>query len=290
MSKPRKAYDGVEVPCTDPVAYLMPYVMPRRCDSMIFFNFNLNLTNMEQFIRDHQEDMPGLAIYHAVFAIIVRCSALLPQVNRFVCNGRVFQRDQVRIAMNIKKSLSIDAAESIINPIFNKTASLKDVWQGCNEELEKALAELDNPENDVDKLCALLTKIPAWILRTFFRWVFWRDKKGKLPKIFVKAQPFHSGFYVTNVGSIGLPAIYHHLYELGTVSVFIALGKKETQISADRDGNIIRKKTMEMKLTMDDRICDGYTYSKAYRVIVKYFEHPELLLEGWKPEDGVIKG
>ncbi len=284
MSKPRRVYDGVEVPCTDPITYMMPYIMPRRSDSLIFFNFRLELAKMEAFIRSHQEEMPGLALYHVVFAIIVRCCAEIPQVNRFVSRGRVYQRDRVRLAMTIKKSLSVDAPEGIITPTFEKNSSLKEIFEITKKELEMAIAELDNPQNDVDKLCSVLKKLPGFLLRFIAKWLFRLDERGRLPKSLVNALPFHSSFYVTNVGSIGLPVIYHHLYEFGTVSGFVAIGKKETDTSANRDGEIVRKKVLPMKMVMDERICDGYTFGKAYKLIMKCFEHPEILLEGWKPE------
>ena len=285
MSKPRKIYDGIEVPCTDPIAYLMPYIMPRRTDSLVFFNFRFDLTNMEEFIRIHQEDIPGLSIFHMIFAIIVRCSAITPQVNRFIAGNRVYQRDHVRIAMNIKKSLSVDAPEGIINPCFEKNVTLKEIVEMSTEEMTKALADLDNPQNDLDKLTSLLTHIPPFILRAFFRLIFFLDHRGKLPKFLLDVQPFHSGFYVTNVGSIGLPVIYHHLYDFGTTSCFVAIGRKETDTSSTKDGEIIRKKVLPLKLVMDERICDGYTFSRAYRTILKCFEHPEILLERWTPEN-----
>lgn len=285
MKKLRRAYDGIEVPCTDPIAYLMPYIMPRRTDSLVYFNFKFDLSTMEEFIRQHQEDIPGLSLFHVVFAIIVRCSATTPQVNRFITGNRCYQRDHVRIAMNIKKSLSIEGPESIINPTFEKTASLKEIVELTTEECKKAFADLDNPENDVDKLCAVLSRTPQFILRAFFKLIFFLDHRGKLPKFLVNMQPFHSGFYVTNIGSIGLPVIYHHLYDFGTTSVFCAIGKKEIETTADRKGEIIRKRVLPLKLVMDERICDGYTFSRAYRTILKCFEHPEILLEGWKPEE-----
>ena len=146
------------------------------------------------------------------------------------------------------------------------------------------MADLNNPESDVDKLTNLLQKMPHFILSIFVKFMIHLDKKGKLPKALVNAQPFHSGFYVTNVGSIGLPVIYHHLYEFGTTSIFIAIGKKETDTTMDCHGEISRTRILPIKMVMDERICDGFTFSRAYRTITRLFANPELLLESWKPE------
>jgi len=284
MKKPKRVYDGVQVPANDPVTLLMPYIMLRRTDSEAYFNFRLDVSRVEDFIRDHQEDIPGLSIFHFFFAVIVRCCATTPQVNRFICENKLYQRDHVRIAMNVKKNLTVEGAETIINPTFEKNATLKEIVEITNKSAEEAFADLDNPQSDVDKLTKTLEKLPHFILNAFIKLMMRLDRKGKLPKALVKAQPFHSGFYVTNVGSIGLPVIYHHLYEFGTTSIFVAIGKKETDTTMDRHGKMSRKRILPVKMVMDERICDGFTFSRAYRTIVNIFAHPEQLLEAWTPE------
>lgn len=281
----KHVYDGTLVESLDPVNFVMPYIMPRRTDSEAYFNFRLDLSRMEDFIREQQENIPGLSLFHVIFAIIVRSCAITPQVNRFITNHRIYQRESVRIAMNIKKNLTEDGAESIIFPVFEKTDSLKTIVAKTNKAVIDAYAELDNPQNDVDKLVKILNHLPQFILKGFIKTVMYLDRHGRLPKVLVNAQPFHSGFYVTNVGSIGLPVIYHHLYEFGTTSIFIAIGKKETETSMDRHGEMSRKRILPIKMVMDERICDGFVFSRAYRTILKCFANPEILLEGWKPED-----
>ncbi len=284
MKKPRRVYDGIQVPANDPVTFLMPYIMPRRTDSEAYFNFRLDVSRVEEFIREQQQDIPGLSIFHFIFALIVRCCAITPQVNRFICGNKLYQRDQVRIAMNIKKNLTVEGAETIIFPTFEKNATLKEIVEITNKAAEEAFADLDNPQSDVDKLTKTLEKLPHFILSAFIKLMMRLDSKGKLPKSLVNAQPFHSGFYVTNVGSIGLPVIYHHLYEFGTTSIFVAIGKKETDTSMDRHGNMSRKRILPINMVMDERICDGFTFSRAYRTINNVFAHPELLLESWTQE------
>ncbi len=281
----KHVYDGTLVESLDPVNFVMPYIMPRRTDSEAYFNFRLDLSRMEDFIREQQENIPGLSLFHVIFAIIVRSCAITPQVNRFITNHRIYQRDSVRIAMNIKKNLTEDGAESIIFPVFEKTDSLKTIVAKTNKAVIDAYAELENPQNDVDKLVKILNHLPQFILKGFIKTVMYLDRQGRLQKVLVNAQPFHSGFYVTNVGSIGLPVIYHHLYEFGTTSIFIAIGKKETETSMDRHGEMSRKRILPIKMVMDERICDGFVFSRAYRTILKCFANPEILLEGWKPED-----
>jgi len=53
------------------------------------------------------------------------------------------------------------------------------------------------------------------------------DKINLLPKSIIDLSPFHSSIFVTNVGSIGLDTIYHHIYNFGTVRNLFINREKE---------------------------------------------------------------
>lgn len=278
MSREKKCYDGYLVRKLDPVVFLMPYIMPRRTDSEVKIDLDLELDNVEAFISQHRKDIPGLTLYHILFATIVRAAAVTPEINRFITANRIYQRRQVRISMMIKKHLEITGRETTIYPVFETTDTLKDIVDKTNTLAAEALQKLDDDSNGFDRLTGILYLIPPFIVRAFIRFMMFLDRHGRLPRTLVNLQPFHSGFFVTNIGSIGLPVIYHHLYEFGTTSVFAAMGKKSTILSIDANGAVIKKRVLPLKLVLDSRICDGYTYSRAFRTIRRCFAHPEELL------------
>ena len=230
FGKEKKCYDGYLVKKLDPVVLLMPYIMPRRTDSESKVDLRLDLTKVEQFVREHHEDIPGLTLYHVVFATIVRAAAETPEINRFIAGNRIYQRRTVRISMMIKKHLEVNGRESTIFPVFNTTDTLAEIVQKTNTLAEEALAQLDDDSNGFDRFVSLLYAVPPFLLRGFIGFMMFLDRYGKLPKKLCDLQPFHSGFFVTNVGSIGLPVIYHHLYEFGTTSMFVSIGKKELKM------------------------------------------------------------
>lgn len=283
MKKEVTAYDGTMVRGLDPVTLLSPYIMPRRTDSQVLVDLKLDLTNVEAFIRKHKEDIPGLTLYHIVFASIIRACATTPQINRFIARNRVFQRKDVRISMMVKKTLSVDSDEDTISPTFSTSESLAEIVQKINSEAEKALNAMGSDNNTgFDKLTSILEKVPAPLLKIFINFMMYLDRRGRLPKALVDMQPFHCGFFVTNVGSIGLPVICHHLYEFGTCSCFVGIGAKENVNELKRDGTLKSYRVLPLKVTLDSRICDGFTYSMALRTIKRCFAHPEILLEGYK--------
>lgn len=282
MKRTKKCYDGHLVKNLSPVVFLMPYIMPKRTESEVKIDLSLNLDKVEPFVRKYKKEIPGLTLYHIVFATLIRAAAVTPEINRFIAGNRIYQRDAVRISMMVKKDFGVDAEESSIFPVYETTDTLKDIVEKTQLAAEEALKQEDTSAG-FDKLVNILTIIPPFIIRGFIKFMMFLDRYGKLPKPLVNLQPFHSGFFVTNVGSIGLPVIYHHLYEFGTTSVFAAIGKKTTVLHRERGTDrIVEKRVLPVKLVLDSRICDGYTYSCALKTMQKCFNHPELLLHSYQ--------
>ena len=286
FGKEKRCYDGYLVRKLDPVVFLMPYIMPRRTDSESKVDLKLDLTEVEEFIRKYRQEIPGLTLYHVVFATIVRAAAATPEINRFIAGNRIYQRRTVRISMMIKKHLEVNGRESTIFPVFETTDSLAEIVRKTNELAEEAMAKLDDDSNSFDRFMSLLYAVPPVFLRAFIGFMMFLDRHGKLPKKLADLQPFHSGFFVTNVGSIGLPVIYHHLYEFGTTSMFVSIGRKELVRELRANGSVRTFKTLPLRAVVDDRICDGFTYACAFKTMQKCFKHPEILLQGYvEPKD-----
>ena len=112
------------------------------------------------------------------------------------------------------------------------------------------------------------------------------DFYGIMPKFIHKLSPFHTSVFITNMGSIGSEPIYHHIYNFGTTSIFIAMGTKKTQRVINREGKIVQRKVMRLRFVADERIGDGYYLSSALKYFNGIFLHPEVLHE--KPEKVLI--
>ena len=79
------------------------------------------------------------------------------------------------------------------------------------------------------------------------------------------------------MGSIKLHSGYHHLTNWGTNSVFVIVGERKNRPFYDDEGNVTMKDSIDLGLTVDERIADGYYYSKTVRLLRKLIENPELL-------------
>ena len=102
------------------------------------------------------------------------------------------------------------------------------------------------------------------------------DKHGIMPKVVIKASPFHTSVFLTNVGSLGIDSIYHHIYNFGTTSLFFSMGKKKKSYIYE-DDEIKEEKCITIAFVGDERICDGHYYASSFKQLNKYLKKPELL-------------
>ena len=269
-------YDGWRIRKADPMFSLAPFVLNTRVDSEVFFEIKLPIDKVEDFIKEHKKDIPNLSIMHVVMASLVRLISQRPYVNRFVVWNKIFARNHVSFSLAIKRSLSVDGEETIIKPYFLPTDTLQDV-------VRKTQIELDNnqqvgQENSSDAISKVLGFLPDFLLRFVVKILKSLDKIGMMPKLFFDASPFHTSLFLTNLGSIGIESIYHHLYEFGTCSMFAAMGKKSRNNVMEKDGTTEQEKTILLKFVLDERICDGFYYATTIRMIDKILNDPAILL------------
>jgi hypothetical protein len=276
-------YDGWRVSKIDPLFSVVPFILPKRVDSEVFFEIKVPIDIVEAFIREHKKEIPQLSIMHVVMASLVRLISQRPYVNRFVVWNKIFARNHVSFSLAIKRSMSDEGEETVIKPYFLPTDTLYDIVRKTNLELEKN--QQVGQENSSDLISKILSFFPDFLLRTVIAFVRQLDKIGMMPKFFFEASPFHTSLFLTNIGSIGINSIYHHLYEFGTCSLFASMGKKSRKYELDKDGTIKSVKTIQLKFVLDERICDGFYYASSMRMLNKILINPAVLLS---PPERVI--
>ena len=266
--------DGKELRHVSPIFRLMPCLMKERDDSQVFFNQDIVIEKIEKYIDEKAEQGIKLSILDIVFASIVRIIAERPKLNRFVVNGRIYARNEITLTMSIKKNLTDEGEETSIKVHFDGTENVFEV----KEKLQELIAQNKDLEadNNMDKIASLLSKIPSGFLKFAVGFLKHLDKKGHLPKSIIELSPFHTSCVVTNVGSLGIDSIYHHIYNFGTTSMFFAVGKKKKSYVFE-DDEIYKEKCINVAFVGDERICDGHYYASSFRSLARYLTHPELL-------------
>lgn len=277
-------YDGFRIRNLDPMFTMIPYIMRSRTDSQVMFEEKVDITALRSFIiEQRKENIPELKTLHVILAAIIRTAHQKPRINRFISGGKIFARSYLRVSMAVKREMKVDGDEAIIIPVFDPKDTLLQVVSKYNEAISEISRESD--KNDTDIAARLIGMLPGFVKRFIVALMRSLDSIGKMPKAINRLSPFHSSFFITNMGSIGVSSVYHHLYEFGTTSVFIAIGKRESQISLDREGNPVERDYMTLRFVADERICDGYYYASAIRLFIGYLKNPKLLVD--PPEEEV---
>ena len=283
-------YDGWRVRKVDPIFSVVPFMLRTRTDSEIFFQENFSIDHLESFIRDHKEEMPDLSLMHVIMAGMIRVISQRPHLNRFVMWNKIFARNYLSFSIAVKRSMTDEGEETLIKPYFLPSDTLQDV-------VRKVKLELDNnqqvgQENSSDVISKVLGFLPDFLLRIVVGLIINLDKVGLMPKVLNHASPFHTSLFLTNIGSIGIESVYHHLYEIGTCGSFVAMGKKKRETTVDKEGKTKVSKSIQLKIVLDERICDGFYYALSIRMLQKILANPAALLlppEKVIVDDGVGK-
>lgn len=271
-------YDGYRVREQDPLFHVIPHIMRSRLDSQVFFEEKIDITGLNKFILEHKDDIPNLSLYHIFVAAVIRTMVQKPRLNRFVSGRKIYARNYLRVSLAVKKSMREDADEATIMPEFLPTDTLKEIAEKFNKEVNSVKDNGEAKSNGTDITVKLINMLPNF-LKMFVVWLIRNlDAIGKMPKIINRISPFHSSLFVTNVGSIGLNSVYHHLYEFGTTSVFLSVGKKEVVRKLNSDGTVTNKNVINVRFVIDERICDGYYCAMAIKTFKHFMRKPELLL------------
>lgn len=276
--------DGRRLRKISPIFLLMPHIMKKRSDAQVFYSQEIPLAPLDEYIA--KKDAEGIKISYMaiIYSALVRIIAEKPLVNRFVMNGRVYARNSIDISLAIKKGMSETAEETTLKLHFKGSENIFDI----KNRLEQVIAENKDAdaENITDKFAKSLAYIPSWLIKLFVNFLMFLDRHNLMPKAIIELSPFHTTAFLTNVGSLGIDSIYHHLYDFGTTGVFLAMGKKKKSFISV-DDSLIEEKSLSLRWVLDERICDGFYYASALKLFNKYMKKPELLEEHIKPVEDV---
>lgn len=254
----------------------MPFIMPVRNDACNQYEESFEVTNVDRRLRRLRVDgYKGIGILHFLIAAYIRGVSMLPGINRFVVGRRIYARNNIEVVMTVKRSLSLGAPETTIKVQFEPTDTIFDVYRKMNEKIDEIKA--NEGSNNTEDVAEALARLPRFLLR-FAIWILRiMDYFGWLPEALTDASPFHGSMIITDLGSLRIGPIYHHIYNFGTLPVFIAFGAKRHAYELDRHGSMVDHKYVDCKIVMDERTVDGHYYAQflqAYRYI---FQHPEIL-------------
>ena len=279
MSKKRRfgdRKDGRRVRTMSPMSYVIPYIMRTRNDAQNQIADTIDITEADKFLREMRaKGYKSISVLHVFIAAYIRAISMRPGINRFCSGQKIYHRNTIEINMAVKKEMSLDAPDTMIKVRFDPTDTITDVYEKFNAVVEKATAEGSN--TDFDKTARWLTRLPGILFRGTVRLLEFLDYHGWLPQALLDVSPFHGSMIITSMGSLGIPPIYHHLYNFGNLPVFISYGLKYHKNVMNANGAVERRTMIDVKVVTDERICDGFYFASALKLIRKFVASPALL-------------
>ena len=267
--------DGRRVRTLHAMDYVSPYIMVDRNDASNYFRDSFEVTKTEDFIkRKREEGLKDFGYTHLLLASYVRCVSQYPGINRFIGGQKIYARNEISVNMMVKKKMANNEEGTAIKVVFEPTDTVDDVYNRFQAAVEQVYKDegsgFETAAAVINKIPGLIKKFVVWILKMM-------DYFDLLPRALTKASPFHGSLFITSMGSLGIPPIYHHLYNFGNVPVFISFGAKRKAYEISRTGEVLKTLYVDIAVVTDERICDGFYFASAFRKLSYYFKHPEVL-------------
>ncbi len=260
--------DGYRVRDINGFQYVLIDFKPNRCDSAVYMNVDIDVTEFVKFIKKMKEDNPGLTYYHGLVNVMAKTLYSRPYMNRFIADRKMYMHKDVSLASSIKEEFEDGSVECLMVIKVDKKDNLLDISKKTKAKVDKIRSK---QKGDIDGTADLIGKIPQFIRVPVIGFLKLLDKKGWLPKSLMDDNIYYSSAILSNLGTFKTNGIYHNLTNFGSSSSLITFG----EIREEKNG----KYMMNFGATIDERIADGFYFCKALKLIEYLFAHPELLME-----------
>ncbi len=260
----------------DGMHFIVPIIHPNRCDNEAFISERIDITAMKAYLEKLNSQNPEFkyTMFHIIVTAVIRCITQRPYLNRFIANNTLYEKNEISAAFVIKKQFSDESHEGLAFIRGNGDSNLESIHEDIRRQvMDCRKGEVDTSSGAMD----FFLKMPRFLAKSIVKFVRVLDRYGKIPSSLIETDPYHASVVLSNLGSIKLKSGYHHLTNWGTNSLFVVIGEAKKRPIFNEDGSVEMRDTIDLGLTVDERIADGYYFSKTIRLLKKLLENPELL-------------
>lgn len=267
--------DGKLLKNIDGMHFICPIIYPKRCDNEAFISETIDLTNVDKYLK--KKNKKGIEYKYNVFQIMVTAMLkvlyLRPKMNYFIQNSNLYERYEKTASFVVKKEFADNGKEGLAIIHAKDNYTIDDI----HDQIYKIVSEERHGGSDTSTdFMEVFNKMPRILGKFIVHVIMFLDKKGFCPAALVESDPYYSSVVLTNLGSIQLHSGYHHLTNWGTNSLFVAIGEIK-QRPFEVNGKMVNKNSLDIGLTIDERIADGYYYSKTVKLLKYLLENPSEL-------------
>ena len=260
----------------DSLHFITGIIYPNRCDNEAYISETVDLTALNAWLERRNETAGDFhyTLFHLIVTALAKTIILRPKMNRFIVNRNFYQRNEVSLSFVVKKQFSDQGAEALAVLKAQPEDTVETVHEYIRDQVMFCRSEqVDSSTESMD----FLNRLPRFISKTAVRFICWLDRHGWVPPSMVETDPYYTSCVISNLGSIQLKCGYHHLTNWGTCSLFCIIGEKKLRPFYDEAGNMEMRESLALGLTIDERLADGYYYSRSIQLLRHLLQNPELL-------------
>lgn len=268
--------DGIPVSGESTLRRLMPYLLPRRNDAVVYFEQKIDVTKLLQYLeqRQSQKMQPEVTLFQVLMTGMLRANYHWPKMNRFVAGKNLYQRKTIGLSFAVKKKMHEDAGMTVVKKEFTGNETVFQVSQCVQEGISTGRGQrLTKSEKEM----RLIDYVPGFAI-SFFLWLQRKlDGLNILPSALTRDDPLYTSMFIANIGSFGLDSPFHHLFEHGTAPLFAAIGHVHKEPIVDERGQVVAGDIINVRYSFDERIIDGFYCARAIQEFADTLQTPELL-------------
>lgn len=255
---------------------IFPHLMPKRTDAEVYLSAKMDVTDALRYIaeKNEGEEEYKATLFHCFIMAIARTIHMRPLLNRYISGRRFYARHAITMGFAVKKRFEDHSEETLMVTEAKEDWTLTDVTHKVVGKVHTIRTEksfgLDDTLDTLKKLPRPLMMFVMWLFRVL-------DFYGKMPKALTDEDPNYSTVFLTNLGSIKCPAVYHHLNNYGTNSIMVAIGTIHKEEVFQPDGSRQVRDIVDVGVTLDERIADGFYFGRSWKLVQHLLSHPELL-------------
>ena len=259
----------------DPITRFTPLIMRQRCDAQVMTTEYIDAEKLNEYIRKRKKDGVKLSHMTVIIAAILRTAAQYPMMNRYVVNGKLYSRNEYTVSFVAVKSKDLDTYDETTTKTFFDYYDTVDTVQ---KRIDKTIEEARDAASStaVVNFANGILSIPV-LPRLILDILMFMDRIGILPKKILDISPFHTSLFITNMASLKMNDVFHHIYNFGTTSIFVGMGKRRPQLHKSIDGTLSAKWVYPVGVVVDERIMPGAQFAKCFQTMIRYMNNPELL-------------
>lgn len=276
MRKWGDRYDAYRIKDIDGVHFYMAYLMPKRTQAEVYINEKLDVTEVLKYIKEkNASGERKVTMFHCVIAAVARTIKMRPLLNRYISGKRYYMRHEISMGFTIKKRFTDHAEESLMIYRPKDDENVTAITDKLSPQVKEAKRE--DKGQSVDDILNIVKKLPKFIMHIFMAFMRFADNHGLMPKAFSSVDTNYVTVLLSNLGSIKCDAVYHHLNNFGTNGIVITIGEIHKELLPDETGATSVRDVMNIGVTLDERIADGFYFARSLKLIKHLFKNPQLL-------------